>query len=146
MSKQNSHTRRVMSVLGSLLVLCFVVGVSFSEQGKKNGAAKSDLTGRYEGTAKDNTDQLITVALDLAEKDGAITGTISSSHGDFSISKGSLQGDVVTLEFDADGTTGTISLKRTEDKLTGSWTAGDQGGPIDVKKVAAQQAPPKEKS
>ena len=146
MSTQNSRALRAMSVFGPLVILCLVLGVSFSEQGKKNTATKSDLTGRYEGTAKDNTDQLITVTLDLAEKDGAITGTISSSHGDFSISKGSLQGDAVTLEFDADGTTGTISLKRTEDKLTGTWTAGDQGGPIDVKKVAAQQAPPKEKS
>jgi hypothetical protein len=144
MSKQRSHTLRVMSVLGPLLVLCIGVGLSLA-QAKKNAPAKSDLTGHYEGTAKDNSDQLITVTIDLAEKDGAITGTISSSHGDFSISKGSLQGDVVTLEFDADGTTGTISLKRAEDKLTGTWTAGDQGGPIDVKKVAAQ-APPKEKS
>jgi hypothetical protein len=143
MSKHSSQTLRIMSVLGPFLVLCIGIGLSFAQA--KKAPAKSDLTGHYEGTAKDNSDQLITVTIDLAEKDGAITGTISSSHGDFSISKGSLQGDVVTLEFEADGTTGTISLKRAEDKLTGTWTAGDQGGPIDVKKVAAQ-APPKEKS
>jgi hypothetical protein len=145
MTKQNL---RAMSLLGAMLGVWVVFALPFAasaDQGKKN-AAKSDLTGRYEGTAKDNTDQLITVALDLTEKEGAITGTISSSHGDFTISKGSLEGDMVTLEFDADGTDGTISLKRTEDKLVGTWTAGDQGGPVDVKKVAAQQGPPKGKS
>jgi hypothetical protein len=145
MSKQNL---RAMSLLGAMLALCVVSALpvaASADEGKKN-AAKSELTGRYEGTAKDNTDQLITVTLDLTEKDGAITGTISSSHGDFTISKGSLQGDTVTLEFDADGTDGTISLKRTDDKLVGTWTAGEQGGPVDVKKVAAQQAPPKGKS
>lgn len=145
MAKQNL---RALSLLGAMLGLCFVLSMPFAasaEQGKKD-AAKSDLTGRYEGTAKDNADQLITVTLDLTEKDGAVTGTISSSHGDFPISKGSLQGDAVTLEFDADGTPGTIALKRTADKLVGTWSAGDQGGPVDVKKAAAQEAPPKGKS
>lgn len=145
MSTQNL---RALLQLGAMLVLGLVFALPFAvsaEQGKK-GAASSDLTGRYEGTAKDNADQLITVTLDLTEKDGAVTGTISSSHGDFTISKGSLQGDAVTLEFDADGTNGTITLKRTEDKLVGTWSAGDQGGPVDVKKVAAQDAPPKGKS
>jgi hypothetical protein len=139
---------RVTPQLKWMLALFLVFSLPFAasaQQGKKD-AAKSDLSGRYEGTAKDNADQLITVTLDLTEKDGAITGTISSSHGDFTISKGSLQGDTVTLEFDADGTAGSISLKRTEDKLVGTWSAGEQGGPVDVKKVAAPEPPSKGKS
>jgi len=108
--------------------------------------AKPALTGHYEGTAKNRADDVITVNFDLAEKDGAVTGMIRSSHGDFTITGGSHKGDDVTLEFDAGGPTGTITLKLAEDKLSGTWSAGDDGGPVEVKRAAAQQEAPKEKS
>jgi hypothetical protein len=138
-------TRRIW--VGTLLVSLFLAlcCVAQAQQGK-NAPAKSDVTGRYEGMAKDEEGQDITVTLDLTEKDGVVTGMINSSHGDFQISNGSHKGDDVSLEFNANGTAGTISLRRTEDKLVGTWTAGEGGGPIDVKKVAAQQDPPKGKS
>ena len=148
MSRKNSdrvcpvHVRRMMAVdriaiLGLMLVICWA---AVAQQGK-SGVAKSGLTGRYEGTAKNRAEDLITVTIDVAEKDGALSGTIDSSHGSFAISGGSHKGDEVTLEFDADGTAGSISLQMNGDKLVGTWSAGDDGGPIDVKKAAAQEAP-----
>lgn len=129
---------------GLVVALLLMFGCFADAQNKT--ADKNSLTGHYEGTAKDEQGQDITVALDLTEKDGAITGMINSSHGDFEVSGGSHKGDAVTLEFNANGASGTISLKMIEDKLTGTWSAGDSGGPIDVKKVAGQKETPKGKS
>ena len=114
--------------------------------GAQQRTSKADLTGRYEGSAKNAAGEVITVTLDLAETEGAVSGTISSSHGDFPITSGSHQGKTVTLQFDAQGTSGTIAMELSEDKLAGTWKAGDDGGPVDVKKVAAGQGTDKGKS
>jgi len=53
-------------------------------------------------------------------------------------SGGNHKGDAVTLEFDANGGAGTISLHIAEDKLLGTWSMGDDGGPVDVKKAAQE--------
>ena len=125
-----------------ILALCSVT----IAQNTKPAPAKSDVTGHYEGLAKNAAGEDIHVALDLTERDGAITGMINSDQGNFPITGGSHKADTVTLEFDAQGTTGAIQLQQSEDKLTGNWTAGDDGGPVDVKKAAAQAQNPKDKS
>jgi hypothetical protein len=86
------------------------------------------------------------VTFDLTEKEGAMSGMIRSDHGDFTVTGGTHHGEDVTLEFDGGGPTGTITLKLAADKLSGTWSAGDDGGPVDVKKVAAQEETPKGKS
>ena len=135
-----ANTRLAISCL--MLALCCV---ALAQQGK-SGSAKTDLTGSYDGTANNKAEDVITVTLDLTDKDGALSGTIHSSHGDFTITGGSHKGDEVTIEFDAGCPAGTISLHTTEDKLVGTWSAGDDGGPIDVKKAAAQEGGAKGKS
>lgn len=124
-----------------MVALCFVA----QAQQDKSAPAKASLTGRYEGTAKNKAEEVITVSIDLTEKEGALSGTINSSHGDFPITGGSHQGETVTIEFDAGGP-GTISARLTDDRLVGTWSAGEDGGPLDVKKVAAQEGGPKGKS
>lgn len=125
------------------IIVCFVLAFSWiAVAQQKNAPAKSDLTGRYEGSAKNGQGEVISLTLELTEKEGAVSGMIRSSHGDFAISSGSHKEDAVTLEFDAEGTSGTISLHANGDQLTGTWTAGDDGGPVDVKKTAAQQDKP----
>jgi len=120
-----------------LIMALALYGLAF---GQAKGA-KAELTGHYEGTAKNRAEDVITVNFDLAEKEGAVTGMIRSSHGDFTITSGSHKGDDVTLEFDANGATGTITLKMAEDKLSGTWNAGDDGGAVELKRAAAQEAP-----
>lgn len=127
-----------------LLVLMCVLALAGMALGQKD-KAKSDLTGSYEGTAKNKAEEVIKVTFELTEKQGALTGMIHSDHGDFTIKGGKHDGAEVTLEFDADGQTGTITLKLAEDKMSGTWSAGDDGGPVDVKKAATQEAP-REKS
>ncbi|HEV2468894.1 MAG TPA: hypothetical protein VGS78_06845 [Candidatus Sulfotelmatobacter sp.] len=128
-----------------LLTLAFAFCFAAQAQKTQPAPAKSDVTGHYEGLAKNAAGEDIHVAFDLTEKDGAITGMINSDQGNFPITGGSHKADAVTLEFDAQGTAGTIQLQQADDKLTGNWTAGDDGGPVDVKKAAPQAQPPKEK-
>jgi hypothetical protein len=132
---------RRMLVLGLILApLCVATA-----QGKNN-SAKGSVGGRYEGTAKNRAEEVINVTFELTEKEGAMSGMIRSSHGDFTVTGGTHHGEDVTLEFDAGGPTGTITLKLAADKLSGTWSAGDDGGPVDVKRVAAQEESPKGKS
>jgi hypothetical protein len=128
-------------VSGLMLVLCCVAQ---AQQGK-SGAAKNS-TGRYEGTAQNKAQDVITVTLELTEKDGALSGEIQSSHGNFTITGGSRKGDAVMVDFDAGGSPGTLSLRMTEDNLVGTWSAGDDGGPGEVKRAAAQGGGAKGKS
>ena len=148
MSQKKFATLGEMAIVRRMLVVCLVLAplcVAAAQQGK-NTSAKGSVTGRYEGTAKNRAEEVINVRFDLTEKEGAMSGMIHSDHGDFTVSGGTHHGEDVTLEFDAGGPTGTITLKLAADKLSGTWTAGDDGGPVDVKKVAAQEEAPKGKS
>lgn len=133
-----TQSRRCL-LYAALIVLA---SLSLAQQHK----TAPSVTGHYEGSAKNNAGEVITVAIDLTEKDGALTGTINSSHGDFAITGGSHQGEAVTIEFGAGDVSGTISLHRDKDSLAGTWTAGDDGGSFEVKKVAAKEDPPKGRS
>ena len=106
--KPQAKVRTLLAAMALLVAVC---------AGAQQGKNKADVTGKYEGTAKNAAGEVITVTLDLTEKDGAISGTISSSHGDFPITSGSHQEKKVTLQFDAQGTSGTISLEANGDNL-----------------------------
>ena len=135
----SAPTRRIsrsaiLLILGVTFALCCA---ALAQQGK-GAPAKTSLTGRYDGTAKNKAEEVITVSLYLTEKEGTVSGMINSSHGNFTITGGSRQGETVTIEFDVGGPTGTLSLHITEDKLVGTWSAGEDGGAVDVKKVATK--------
>ena len=137
-----SQIRSVRQILVLCFILAFIGGTAAQD---KKTSTKSAVNGQYQGTAKNRAEETIQVTFELAEKEGVMSGMIRSDHGDFTITGGSHKGDDVTLEFDAGGPTGTITLKLAEDKLSGTWSAGDDGGPVEVKRVSAQEAP-KEKS
>jgi hypothetical protein len=138
---------RTKLVAEGLLIFCALcaLGCSAAAQESKSAPAKAAVTGRYQGTARNAAGEVINVTFELSEKEGAMSGMIRSDHGDFTITGGSHHGEEVTLEFDAGGPTGTINLKRAEDKLSGTWSAGEDGGPVEVKKAAGAETP-KEKS
>ena len=147
-SQKNLAVRLRMIMGGQALILCFTLALCCAAQAQqgKHASATAGLTGSYEGTAKNKAEEVIPVTIDLTEKEGALSGTIRSSHGDFTITAGSHQGEAVHLEFDTGGPTGTISFKLSDERLSGTWSAGEDGGPIDVKKVAPQEGGNKGKS
>jgi len=133
-------------ILCRSVILCLTLTLccrAWTQDKDKKEPAKNNLTGRYEGTAKNRTQDEITVAMELTEKDGAVSGMIRTSNGDFTISRGSHEGDAVKLQFDGNGVTGAISLQITGDRMSGTWHTDDDGGPVDLKKVAAQSEGPK---
>jgi hypothetical protein len=144
---QSSSKLQRKFVADGFLILCALcaLGGLVQAQDSKSAPAKSVVTGRYEGTAKNAAGEVIQVSFELTEKEGAMSGMIRSDHGDFAITGGSHHGEEVTLEFDAGGPTGTINLKLAQDKLSGTWNAGEDGGPVEVKKAAAGETP-KQKS
>lgn len=148
MTSSQGKFARCIEVVQWTLVLCLILAplcLTEAQQGK-SASAKSSVTGQYAGTAKNRAEEVIQVTFELTEKEGAMSGMIRSDHGDFTINGGSHKGEDVTLEFDANGSTGTITLKLAEDKLSGTWSTGEDGGPVEVKKVAAQEETPKGKS
>ena len=127
MSQKNARLARIVQ---RMLLVCLVVAplcIATAQQGK-NASDKGSVDGRYEGTAKNAAGDIITVAFELTEKEGAMSGMIRSDHGDFTITGGSHKGEDVRLEFDANGATGTILLKLAEGKLSGTWSGGMMAG------------------
>src|SRR4051794_33718491 len=72
-----------------LVCVVFTLSCAVLAQKDKSAPLEADATGHYEGTAKNNAGEVIMVALDLTEKDGAMSGMIKSSQGDFTITGGS---------------------------------------------------------
>ena len=145
---ENKLVQTEHAFLGGMLVVCLILVplcAAVAQQDKK-APAKDSVNGHYAGTAKNRAEETIQVTFDLTEKEGAMSGMIRSDHGDFTITGGSHKGEDVTLEFDANGGTGTISLRLAEDKLSGTWSTGEDGGPVEVKKVVGQEETPKGKS
>ncbi len=146
-TSQNKFAGFEMIIRRMLVVCLIVVPVCVAVAQEKKTPPKGSVNGHYAGTAKNRAEEVIQVTFELTEKEGAMSGMIRSDHGDFTITGGSHKGDDVTLEFDAGGPTGTITLKMAEDKLSGTWSAGDDGGAVEVKKVmASQEETPKGKS
>src|SRR5262252_5149715 len=81
------------------LSLCAMLGLwcCVAQAQSKSDPAKAAVTGNYDGSAKNSQGEIIAVTFELTEKDGAISGMIRSSHGDFTISKGTHQGENLTL-------------------------------------------------
>jgi len=95
----------------------------------------SGATDHYEGIATGGDQQDIPVSIDLSQGTASFSGEITSSYGTFAITGGTRDGDRITLQFDANGETGTVSAQVLGDEIVGTYTAGDQRGKIDVRKT-----------
>ena len=107
-----------------------------SAQSRPTTPASSVLIGHYEGTATNKAQQIIPITIELTDTNGSFSGNINSTVGNFPIIGGSRQAESVTIHFDANGETGTISVKLDNGRLTGTFTLGDDGGPVEATKTA----------
>ena len=92
-------------------------------------ASAADLTGKWTGTieVKENGESRTVPVLLILKQEGAkLTGSGGSSEDDqHPISKGSVEGDKVTIEAQADDDTFYLELKIDGDKMTGDVRKGD---------------------
>jgi hypothetical protein len=106
-----------------------------SSQSKTTTSVISSFTGHYEGTATNKAQQTIPLVIDLTDTNGAFSGKISTALGIFPIVGGTRQAETITINFDASGERGRISAKLSDGGLLGTFSLGDDGGPVDVKKT-----------
>jgi len=109
-----------------------------SSQGKTTTSVTTSFTGHYEGTATNKAQKAIPMAIDLTDASGAFSGNISTTLGVFPIVGGTRQANTITINFDASGERGSVSGKLSDGRLLGTFSLGDDGGPVDAKKTSEE--------
>jgi len=99
----------------------------------------SSLTGKYEGTAKDETgEQKLT--LDLLEESGKFSGTFTTARGSFKIIKGQKVDGLLTLEIEKPaGPPGTISFRQNGNSLIATISEAGKNLTVEFRKIVADE-------
>lgn len=107
-----------------------------SPRQKENPAnSNRSLTGHYEGTATGKTQQIMSLAIDVIDTGGALSGRINTTFGVFPIVSGIRQDTTLSITFDENGELGHISGQITDNHFVGTFSLGDEGGPVNLKKT-----------
>ncbi len=96
------------------------------------------VSGKWEGVARSDQMGEISVAFELKNDGGKLSGTIESAQGSFPITGGTYADGKIGLKFDAGGNEGVIDATLAGDKISGKWELSGQGGTLELKKVAAK--------
>lgn len=135
-------------VMGALALLCLFALTAAAQDTKPtptptpdpkgaNGAqpaADENISGSYEGTAETQSNGTLPLRVDIKDDKGKLTGEIKSPVGNFPIDSGSYEKGKVTLNFPVESVTGVITGDYKDGRITGSFSAGNEGGKIDLKK------------
>jgi hypothetical protein len=107
-----------------------------SSQGNTTTSVTGSFTGHYEDTATNKAQKAIPMAIDLTDASGAFSGNISTTLGVFPIVGGTRQANTITINFDASGERGSVLRKLSDGRFLGTFSLGDDGGPVDAKKTS----------
>jgi hypothetical protein len=101
---------------------------------------QASLTGKYEGTVKDDLGQQQKLTLDLVEDSGKYSGTLILAKGSFKILKGQMANGTLTLDIEKPGgSSGPMSLKKSPEGLTATYTEAGKNTTVDFRKAAADE-------
>ncbi|MGB9180074.1 MAG: hypothetical protein WCB68_12575, partial [Pyrinomonadaceae bacterium] len=95
--------------------------------GAQPAAADENLSGTYEGTAETQGNGTLPLRVEIKDEKGKLTGEIKSPVGNFPIESGSYEKGKVTLNFSVENVVGTITADYKDGKITGSFSAGNEG-------------------
>jgi len=135
--RRHSITQRNLFLLPFVIAIALLAGASPAPATPKPGGdVRVAATGHYEGEATNKENQALAVIIDLRDTGGALSGSITTPVGVFPITGGGWQGRSMTIEFDAGGQKGTITAQVSDKDLVGTFSLGDDGGPINVRKTS----------
>lgn len=123
------------------LALLFVPAIVTAQGGSSTTqkVEPSSLTGKYEGTVKNETGEQ-KLALDLIEESGKFSGTFTTARGSFKIIKGQMAGKVLTLEIEKPASPpGTMSLRQNGNVLIATISEAGKNLTFEFRKVVADE-------
>lgn len=124
--------RKIMPMLMTALLLA----------GSAAFAQSDNLSGKYKGVAKSEAMGDIPLEVTIKNENGKLSGVISTSQGDATITGGTYENGKVKIKFDAGGTEGTVDAEMKDGKIVGKWDLGGVGGPLELTKQGAAGATP----
>jgi hypothetical protein len=128
-----SIIRKLISIAATGFVLLLVAFMTSAQP-------QASLTGKYEGTVKDDSGQQQKVTLDLVEDAGKYSGTLILAKGSFKILKGQMADGTLTLDIEKPGgTSGPMSFKKSDAGLVATFSEAGKTMTIDFKKAAADE-------
>ena len=122
-----------MKLTTLLLTFLFGATVAFAQG---TAPATTDLSGKYEGTAKSPDER---VSLELKSEGGKISGRLQNGQTTLDSSEGSVKDGNLSLTFGKDAS---LSAKVDGDTLVGEWRSGAQKRAIELKRIPAAAAAP----
>ncbi len=119
------------------VVMILTLGIVFAAMGARGDCKPSDPIGDFEGSAKSQEQGDLDVSLHLRCTNGKYEGEISAHAGEITVTGGSFEAGHLHLEFDVEGTPGTLDLQLENGNFRGSFAAGDDSGTVELHAVAA---------
>jgi hypothetical protein len=99
--------------------------------------AQSDVSGRYEGTAKLAGAADTPLTLELKNEGGKITGHLQAGANSIEVSEANLAEGKLSLKLGPAAKDGVLTVKVDGNKLAGEWIAGAQKKIVELTKAAA---------
>ena len=133
-----SMKKKVMLSAVGLAVLLISSGLVVQAQ-VPNQMPQSPLTGKYEGTIKDETgDQKLT--LELTEESGKFWGTLTTARGSCKITNGKVADNALTFEIEKPADPrGTFALRRDGSNLIATIAEKGQNITVEFRRIVADE-------
>jgi hypothetical protein len=122
--------------LFALVLTCLMVSAQVPDA--SNQKVLPSLTGKYEGSAKGPGGD-VRMTLDLADAAGKFSGHLSTGTNSYEILKGQMADGLLSLDLAAKASTGKLSLRLKDDKLSGELTADGKTGPVEFRRAAKDE-------
>jgi hypothetical protein len=130
-------TKQLTTLTAASLILLLTSFVALAQPNAANPQAS--FAGQYEGIVKTDAGEG-KVTLNLIEDAGKYSGVFTTPMGPFKILKGQMANGVLTLDVEKPGgTSGPMSVRKSGEGLTGTFTEAGKNITIEFRKAAADE-------
>lgn len=133
--------RKLAIIVFCLSISLFTVASTARAQAKGGQSSSTgSIAGHYDGVIRTSSLGNLTVALDLRDENGNLTGTLHSPLGEVAVTGGSYAEGRVTIKMEANGDEATFMGNFAGGQLTGDFNGFGQTGKVELKRTG--DAPP----